>query len=93
MNALRGKNLAGASQSAVANVNIGRSLEKSLSKLGQTGLTAERPTGTGPVPVRGLLPEAQIRLGSRMEPIGDLSSPPPALVREMIRKSMESAQQ
>ena len=77
INALRKPSIAGASQAATANVNIGRMLQKGLSQLADSGIQPARSVGSGAPPVRGLLGPGATELGSRMEPIGEPSQPPP----------------
>ncbi len=50
--------IASASQAAIADVNIGRLLEKGFSSLRQSGLKANRGAAGTPRRVRGLLPES-----------------------------------
>jgi len=84
--------LAGASQSAVANVNIGDALQSGFEKLAQSGATPNRAVGSGARPIAGLLPAGgpsvqrvgpggptAIPLGSNVEPIGQPSGPPPVI--------------
>jgi hypothetical protein len=71
--------IASASQAAVSDVNIGRELQTGFRELAQSGITPNRPTGTGAPPVRGLLGQGAIRLPSAMEPIEPPSNPPPIL--------------
>jgi hypothetical protein len=84
--------LAGASQSAVANVNIGDALQNGFEKLAQSGVSPTRAVGTGAQPIAGLLtsggPSVQrvgpggptaIPLRPNVEPIGQPSGPSPIL--------------
>lgn len=69
----RKPSIAGASQAATANVNLGRMLENGFRKLADSGIVPNRPTGAGAPAVRGLLTPGAIRLPSNMEPIGGMS--------------------
>lgn len=55
LKALTSRSVAGASQAATANVNIGRSLQRGFEQLAKSGIQAERPVGKGAPPIRGFL--------------------------------------
>jgi hypothetical protein len=68
--------IASASQAAVADVNIGRMLQKGLKQLAKTDL---QPVRSAPrPPVKGLLNASPIELGSSVEPLSPPSRPQPA---------------
>lgn len=61
--------IASASQAAVADVNMGRALQKGLQKLADSELVAQRGVGTGAPPIKGLLTPGAHRIPSSMEGI------------------------
>jgi hypothetical protein len=71
--------IAGASQAATANVKLGRMLQNGFRKLADSGIEPNRPAGTGPRNIRGLIGPGATQLPSNMEPIGQPSGSPPIL--------------
>ena len=69
--------IAGASQAAVANVNIGAELANGLDNLARSGLTANRGTASPVSPVRGLLTPGAIELPESSQSFNPTSAPPP----------------
>jgi hypothetical protein len=82
--------IAGASQAATANVNLGRMLQNGFRKLADSGIAPNRPAGTGPRNIRGLIGPGATQLPSNMEPIGQPSGSPPILD---YRPSLQSPSQ
>ncbi len=66
--------IASASQAAVADVNIGRMLEKGFQDLKASGIMPDKGTATPAPKVRGLLPSGAIPMPSRSAPIEPPSS-------------------
>lgn len=81
---LQKPSIAGASQAATANVNIGRMLQQGLSELADSGLQANRAIGRGAPAVRGLLGPGAIQLpqGEAINPRSGLYPAASATVRD-----------